>query len=86
MTYHPPNDVARTVKGKKRCLATCKCGHEGLSQFPEFYQCSLCYHEANAKSALEKAEHLEQRAARFRAESVLHTKKADYYREKFKRA
>lgn len=40
-----PEDVAsRLTDSKPLQRAGCKCGHEGKSKNPKFYQCGFCYY------------------------------------------
>ncbi len=60
---------------KVRALCT-KCGYEGLSQNPQFYQCGACYYAAWAKADLAKAIKLETRAQQFYSDCERHKAQA----------
>ncbi len=70
-----------TLPGVKFQKAACHgCGRPGKSQYPERYQCSVCYHEACARGCEARAVELEQRVARIRSEAKEHRRRAEAYR------
>ena len=77
---YKPITPPRLMKGKPVLPAKCfKCGHEGKSQTPEHYLCSVCYHENNAESCEEKIERLKERIEKIEREAIYHRSMADKY-------
>lgn len=78
-TYRPITPP-RAVEGKPRFTAQCrKCGRDGKSQTPDGYLCTICYHENNANSCVEKIEQLKARIAKIEDEARYHRSMADKY-------
>jgi len=65
--------------------ATCRCGHEGKSRRPEYYQCGYCYYTANAKSHWAMITKLEKRITKLREEGDRFVAKAQAFRSRHPR-
>ena len=64
--------MSENVPGDKRLplvSATCRCGYQGNSRYPQTYKCSACFFGARAASNRAKAKKLRKRADQFEAEA-----------------
>lgn len=80
MTQYRPPTPPRSTKGKPRVDAVCKgCGRAGKSQFPDWYLCTVCYHERHAEACVREAEKLKERILKIEREAIYHRGMADTY-------
>ena len=59
--------------------ATCRCGYEGRSRYPDTYMCSACYYGARAEASRKKAKKRHKKAEELDQEAI----KFDGQRQKF---
>lgn len=77
---YKPVTPPRLMKGKPTLPAKCiGCGREGKSQMPDFYLCTVCYHERHARACEEKIEDLKKRIEKVEREAAYHRGMADTY-------
>ena len=62
--------------------ATCKCGHEGRSNRPEYYQCGTCYYTARAQSNEAMIRKLGVRLGKLSVETIRFKAKAADFRRR----
>jgi len=68
------------MTGKPVLPAKCiGCGRDGKSQTPDFYLCTVCYHERHAAACEDKVERLKKRIEKIEREGAYHRSMADEY-------